>query len=520
MRVSSAPRIAQLEVGRGAAPGPGGDVTALSPVLDALPGLAVLVVGDALLDEYLHGDGSRICREAPVPVVTVDERDARPGGAGNVAANVAALGARLRFLSVVGDDADGRALTASLQGAGVDVRDVLVEAGRRTIAKRRLVAGDQLVVRFDEGRRTPLRPHTRACLLARLPALFAAADVVVVSDYGYGVLDEELVALLARLQQATPRVLVVDARDFGRYRQVAATAMKPNYDEVQAMLAQAPGHGTDRAAAVSAQGDRLLDVMGTQVVAVTLDRDGAVVCERGRPAYRTWTRPVPHRRACGAGDSFTTAFALALAAGGDAPVAAEVAQAAAAVVTARDGTSTCSLDDLREHLAETTTRLEPAAELAERVAFHRRQGRRIVFTNGCFDLLHRGHIDLLNRAKALGDVLVVGLNSDGSMRRLKGADRPINRLEDRAGVLAALSSVDHLVAFDELTATDLVALLRPDVYVKGGDYTQGMVPEAPYVVAYGGSVRILPYLEDRSTAALIRRIRRERPEPSGVERER
>ncbi len=184
-----------------------------------------------------------------------------------------------------------------------------------------------------------------------------------------------------------------------------------------------------------------------------------------------------------------------------------MAQAAAAVVTARDGTSTCSLDDLREHLAETTSRLTSPGDLAERVAFLRRQRRRIVFTNGCFDLLHRGHIDLLNRAKSLGDVLVIGLNSDESMQRLHGPDRPINPLEDRARVLAGLSCVDHLVTFDETTASELVSLLRPDVYVKGGDYTARMVPEAPHVEAYGGVVQILPYFEDRSTAALIERIR-------------
>jgi D-beta-D-heptose 7-phosphate kinase/D-beta-D-heptose 1-phosphate adenosyltransferase len=482
-------------------------VTALRPVLDALPGLDVLVVGDALLDEYLQGGGSGLCREAPVPVVAVEERVSLPGGAGNVAANVAALGARLRLLSVVGDDPDGRALTAALARAGVDTAEVLVEAGRRTVAKRRVVAGEQMVVRFDEGGPAPLRDQTRAQVLERLRALFPAADVVIVSDYAYGLLDDEVVAALAELQAADPRVLVVDARDVARFRAVAATAVKPNWDEVRALLAGEPGE--DRAAAVMAACAGLHDATGAQVLAVTLDRDGAVVCERGRPAYRTWTRPVPHSRACGAGDSFTSAFALALAAGADTPAAAELAQAAAQVVTGRDGTSTCSLDDLSEHLAETTTRLEPAASLAERVAFHKRQGRRVVFTNGCFDLLHRGHIDLLNRAKALGDVLVVGVNSDESMRALKGADRPINRLEDRARVLAALSAVDHLVAFEEPTAEDLVRRLRPDVYVKGGDYTEPMVPEAPHVEAYGGTVTILPYLEDRSTSALIARIRSE-----------
>jgi len=493
-------------------------VTALRPVLDALAGLEVLVVGDALLDEYLHGGGTRICREAPVPVVTVHDRRPVPGGAGNVAANVAALGAGLRLLSVVGGDAAGAVLIAALERAGVAVADVLVEPGRDTVAKRRVIAGEQMVMRFDEGEGGPLRASTRAALLDRLPALFTAANVVLVSDYGYGLLDDELIEALAVLQRTTPRVLIVDPRDVARYRDVGATAVKPNYDEVSALLTRAAAGGSaDRASAVSDDCERLHDLTGAQVVVVTLDRDGAVVCERGVPPYRAWTRPVPHSRACGAGDSFMTAFGLALAAGGDVPLAAEVAQAAAEVVTGRDGTSTCSLDDLREHLAETTTRLEPPDELAERVAFHRRQGRRVVFTNGCFDLLHRGHIDLLNRAKGLGDVLVVGLNSDESMARLQGPDRPINRLEDRARVLAALSAVDHLVAFDETTATDLVSLLRPDVYVKGGDYTRVMLPEAPHVEAQGGTVHILPYLEDRTTLALISRIERESAEPLGLD---
>jgi D-beta-D-heptose 7-phosphate kinase/D-beta-D-heptose 1-phosphate adenosyltransferase len=482
-------------------------VTALRPVLDALPAASVLVVGDALLDEYLHGGGTRICREAPVPVVTVFKRRPVPGGAANVAANVSALGGSLRLLSVVGDDAAGAALTDALVAAGVAVDDMVVEPGRCTVAKRRVMAGEQMLVRIDEGEPAPLQPATRAAVLERLPSLFAAADVVIVSDYGYGLLDDEVVAALAALQRAAPRVLVVDGREVGRYRDVGATAVTPSFDEVRPLLARPPAAGADRADTVVDECAHLHDATGAALLAVTLDRDGTVICERGRPAYRTWTRPVPHSRACGAGDSFTSALALALAAGADAPVAAEIAQAAAQVVTARDGTSTCSLDDLREHLTETTTRVDSAAALAERVAFHRRQGRRVVFTNGCFDLLHRGHIDLLNRAKALADVLVVGINSDASIRQLKGPERPINRLEDRAQVLAALSAVDHLVAFDAPTARELVELLQPDVYVKGGDYTADMVPEAPHVEAYGGRVLILPYLEDRSTTALIERIR-------------
>ena len=479
---------------------------ALRPVLDALPRLEVLVLGDALLDEYLYGEPVRLCREAPVPVVAVRERHAMPGGAGNTAVNAAALGAHIRMLSVVGDDEAGRVLTQALAGGGVDVSSLVVDPGRSTVAKRRLSAGEHMVARFDEGGVAPLTDAARQAVLERLPEVFAAADVVVVSDYGCGVMDDEVVAALARLHQDDPRVLVVDAHDIARYAAVGATALTPSYDEVRALLTDAPG-ASDRAERVLAQRDHLHQVTGAQVIAVTLDRDGAVVSERDRPAYRTWARPAPTSRTCGAGDSFTAAFALALAVSGETSVAAEAGQAAAAVVSAREGTSVCSADDLREHLAGTTTKLEPAGRLAERISLQRRQGRRVVFTNGCFDLLHRGHVDLLNRAKALGDVLVVGLNSDESIRELKGPDRPINHLEDRARVLAALSTVDHVVAFDEPTASGLIQVLQPDVYVKGGDYTPAMLPEAEHVEAYGGVVHILPYLEGRSTTSMIQRIR-------------
>ena len=489
-------------------------MTALRSVLDTFRDLDVLVVGDVLLDEYLTGSaGGRLCREAPVPVVTVAERRSLPGGAGNLAATVVALGARLRLLSVVGDDAHGAVLTDALARSGVDTGGVLVEPGRRTVAKRRVMAAEQMVVRVDEGAPAPLAAATRRQLLEVLPAAVRSADVVVVSDYGYGVLGDEVVAALAELQRRSPRVLVVDARDVLRYRGLGASAVKPNYDEVRPLLGTPPQGDEDRAGVVRAEAGALLELLDAQVLAVTLDRDGAVVCERGRPPYRTWARPVPHSRACGAGDAYSAVLALALAGGADTPSAAELAQAAAQVVTGREVRSPCSLDDLREQLAQTSTRLETAAALAERVAAARRQGRRVVFTNGCFDLLHRGHVDLLNRAKALGDVLVVGLNSDDSMRVLKGVGRPINRLEDRAQVLSALGAVDHLVAFEQTTASALVDLLRPDVYVKGGDYTEDMVPEAPHVRAYGGEVMLLPYLEDRSTSALLARIRESAPEP-------
>jgi D-beta-D-heptose 7-phosphate kinase/D-beta-D-heptose 1-phosphate adenosyltransferase len=481
----------------------------LAAVLDAARGLTVVVVGDLLLDEYLHGGTARVAREAPVPAVTVSRIEAVPGGAGNLAANLAALGARVKIVGVVGDDEAGRTLRHALRDSGVDDSCVQTEPGRRTIVKRRLVAEGQLIARFDEGERTPPAPDVLAELGRHARRLARHADAVVVSDYGYGAVGEPVVRALAAARRRTRRVLTVDAHDPAAFAALRPTAVTPSFDEIASLL---PGRlrdadGPARADAVREACDVLHQVTGAEIVAVTLDRDGTVVCEQDRPPYRTWTRPAPHSRACGAGDSYTAGLTLALAAGAATTEAAELAQAAAAVVTRREGTATCSADDLREHLSATSTPIMTAEALAERVAFHKRQGRRVVFTNGCFDLLHRGHVDLLNRAKALGDVLVVGLNTDAGVRALKGQGRPLTTLEDRAQVLAALSCVDHLVAFDEPTAGGLVELLRPDVYVKGGDVLHEPVPEAPLVEAYGGQVRILPHAQDRSTTAIVERIR-------------
>ncbi len=247
---------------------------------------------------------------------------------------------------------------------------------------------------------------------------------------------------------------------------------------------------------------------GARIVAVTLDADGAIILERGRPPYRTYARPTHHSRAAGAGDTFAAALALGLAAGAETPAAADLASAAAAVVVGRDGTAACSSRELRERIAAGDKPVDDPSDLAARLSEHRRQGRRIVFTNGCFDILHRGHISYLSLAKSLGDVLVVGVNSDDGIRRLKGPSRPINALEDRMGVLAALSCVDLIVPFDEDTPCELIRVVRPDVFVKGGDYTRDRLPEAAIVEELGGAVQILPYLADRSTTDMIERIRR------------
>jgi D-beta-D-heptose 7-phosphate kinase/D-beta-D-heptose 1-phosphate adenosyltransferase len=478
-------------------------------VLDRFADLRVLVVGDAILDTYVRGSANRLCREAPAPVVAVSDRVDAAGGAANTATNARALGAQVALVAAIGQDDAGRRLERLLAATGVSTAGVVASSGRHTLAKQRIVADGQILVRFDQGSCEPLSGQVESILASQLAATLPACDVVVVSDYGYGVLTPRVREVLSGVQASEPRVIVVDARDLARYRGLGPTAVKPNYAEAVSLLGQTPlAEAGARVRQLETAQARLLRLTGAQTCAVTLDTHGGLVFERGRAAYRTYARPSPSARATGAGDTFAAALGLALAAGADTPTAAEIASAAAGVVVGRDGTTVCSAPELRASLhGESQGKLLDERQVGAWLAACRAHARRVVFTNGCFDLLHRGHITCLSRAKSLGDVLVVGLNSDASVQRLKGGDRPINAWDDRAQVLAALSCVDLVVPFDQDTPEDLIRVVRPDVFVKGGDYTPASLPEAPLVEALGGRVVILPYFEDRSTTHLIGRIR-------------
>ncbi|MDC0715662.1 D-glycero-beta-D-manno-heptose 1-phosphate adenylyltransferase [Nannocystis bainbridge] len=477
----------------------------LLPVLDAFAGLRTLVIGEAMLDAYLDGHSERLCREAPVPVVDVDARRDVPGGGANTAVNAAALGARVTFLSVVGADDDADRLARSLVALGVCDRGLVRAEGRRTLVKQRILAGGQILLRLDAGSRDGLDPACEARLRERLRAAWREADAVIVSDYGYGVLTDGLIDELAALQAAHARVLVADAKDLRRLARARPTAVKPNYAEAARLLGLSNGHGDGRVEQIAAHEAELLQTTGARVAAVTLDSAGALVFETGQPAYRTYASPSSDANATGAGDTFVSALALALAAGAPTHACADLASGAAARVVARDGTTACTAAELRVHFAAQDKLLGPD-DLARLADSLHRAGKRLVFTNGCFDILHRGHITCLSRAKALGDVLIVGLNADASVRRLKGAARPINCAADRAQVLAALSCVDHIVEFADDTPARLIELARPDIYVKGGDYRLDTLPEAPLVARLGGEVRLMPYLEHFSTTGLLARI--------------
>ena len=483
-------------------------MTALLDALGSLSGRRVLVVGEAMLDSYLHGRADRLSREAPVPVVALDHRVDAAGGAANSAVNLHALGADVRLLSAVGVDDEGDRLRRAVSEAGVDDGDLIVAPDRQTLAKQRVMSGEQILVRFDSGTTESLSAEVEDELIARLVAIAPDVDAVLLSDYAYGVVGPRVDAALGEVVRRHDVTVVVDARDPARHARLRPTATKPNYAEAVRLLGEQEVSGTEaRARQIVSGAETLHARTGAAIVAVTLDRDGAVILEQGRQPYRTYARPTADSHACGAGDTYRAVLTLGLASGAGTTASAELAAAAAGVVTRRDGTAVCSLADLAVAVGQTGKRLDSLEDVRARVNLLREDGRRIVFTNGCFDILHRGHVTYLSRAKALGDALFVGVNSDASVRRLKGPERPINRLEDRLGVLEALSCVDHVVAFESATPAALIAAVRPDVYAKGGDYRRETLPEAPLVERLGGSVRILSYVEDYSTTGMIRRVR-------------
>ena len=487
----------------------------MSKLIQSFTGLKVLVVGDALLDTYLAGVPGRLCREAPVPVLDLVDRRDMPGGAGNTAVNLQALGADTTLLSVTGSDDEGRRLRTILDKNGIRSDKLIVCKDRWTCAKNRLYAGNQMTARFDRGTTDCLSVRTTALFAQRLETFFTAADAVIISDYGCGVVTPQIIEQVRVLQNRHPRLLLVDSRDrLLDFREVGVTVVKPNYQEaLEALGFDDQPAGEKRADRLLPFGEEILSLTGAQIAAVSMDSDGALIFERGRDPYRTYGLATRSFYAAGAGDTFAAAFTLALAAGAETTTAAEIASAAAAVVVNKEGTAACLQHELLARVSYDGKYIADMSRLVLTLDACRRQGRRIVFTNGCFDILHRGHITYLNRAKNPGDILVVGVNSDSSVQRLKGPDRPINTLEDRIKVLSALSCVDYLTAFDGDTASDLVRVVRPDVFVKGGDYTKDRLPEAPVVEELGGVVRIVPFLDNRSTTRIIERIKVKTPSP-------
>jgi len=485
--------------------------------------LRVLVIGDAMLDTYVEGTAARLCTEGPVPVVSKTAERRIPGGAANTAANLRAMGAEVDFLSISGHDTAGALLRAALRALGVDDRWIVEDATATTLHKLRILADGQYVVRLDEGAPYSSREGQQR-LLANLEATFSRCDLVVISDYCYGTLSDALIERLRALRSARPCPLLVDSKNLHRFRDLQATVVTPNYEEARLLAAaggvvHASSAGIEREKGEIEQlGRRLLTLLNAEHAAITLSGDGVFLVDRQGTARHLPTHPVARASDIGAGDSFAAAMALTLGAGGHIEEAARIANDAASIAVSKRWTAAVSYQELlqrvslREHAARSTsptagaTSQDALASLLTQLEAARLCGQSIVFTNGVFDILHAGHIQFLQQARALGDTLVVAINSDASAQRIKGKNRPINSERDRAALVAALDPVDYVVLFDEDTPTELIRLIRPAIHVKGGDYADEELPEAEAVREVGGRIVILPLAGSISTSSVIDRI--------------
>ncbi|ADV62339.1 D-alpha,beta-D-heptose 7-phosphate 1-kinase; D-beta-D-heptose 1-phosphate adenylyltransferase [Isosphaera pallida ATCC 43644] len=472
----------------------------------------ILVLGDLILDRYIWGRAERISQEAPVPLLRADAREHRLGGAASVAAMLAALGAEVGLMAGVGNDAEARVVRDLLSASGVR-DDHLVELDDRpTTLKERYIgrAQDrhpQQMIRVDYEVRDPITQDALTRLLDQLDSAVAWADLALISDYDKGVCTPELLrALIERCRAAGIKVVADPIRsdDYAKYRGVHC--MTPN--RLEAQLATGMSIRTPEDALEV--GRRLVETLEMEAALVTLDRDGiAVVHADGRRAVLP-TRPRQVYDITGAGDMVLAMVGLCLAEGADYDEAAALGNVAGGLEVERIGVATLTrediLRDLWEHCPRASAKRPELPTLLREIERRRTSGQTIVFTNGCFDLLHVGHVRLLRQARALGDFLVVGLNSDLSVKRLKGPSRPILSERDRAEVLAALECVDAVVVFEEDTPLNLIESIQPDVLVKGGDYTLGQVVGRDVVEARGGRVELVPLVPGHSTTGMVRRL--------------
>jgi D-beta-D-heptose 7-phosphate kinase/D-beta-D-heptose 1-phosphate adenosyltransferase len=482
--------------------------------LPALKPLRVLVAGEVILDRYIWGDVARISPEAPIPILRVQRREEKPGNAGFVMANLRALGAEVCALSVVGSDRNGSLLREIFADLGIDTRSILIDPDRPTIVKDRMLGSvqaahraTQQLLRVDEEDPRPLKPARERELIARLKSALRNCDGVLISDIDKGILTPPVLRALIDGGRARGIPVIVDPRrttDFSIYR--GATALTPNRFETEVATGM---RLTDRGAWRKAA-ESLVRKLGLEACLITLDRDGMYLAERGGKDTYVTTAPREVYDVTGAGDVVLSVFGMFSIAGLGFSSAANIANLAASIEVTRIGTEVITREDLARALspahASYERKIHSADELKTALDHERRAGRRIAFTNGCFDLLHAGHIQSLAFARAQADVLVVGLNSDRSVRQLKGVGRPVYPAAERARILAALEAVDYVVVFEETRAEKIIRAVKPDVLIKGEDWRGKEVDGQAFVESHGGRVALAPLLGGRSTSSTIDRM--------------
>ena len=463
----------------------------------------IAVIGDLMIDHYIWGKCERISPEAPVQVLEVNSENSLLGGAGNVINNLIALGSSVSVYSVIGDDESGKLAKNLLRETGAECTALLSQSGRTTTRKSRVIASNQQIIRFDDENREDISLKSQYELFTELSRNIYGYDAILLSDYGKGILTTLLTKDIISLARAHNKPVLVDPKGFDYSKYSGATLLTPNRKEAS----EASGIEITDEETLRQAGFKLKSELGLAYGVITLSEEGIAIFDEDMHIIPTVAREVFD--VTGAGDTVLASLGIALSSGMGIVEACEFANKAAAIVVAKIGSATATLNEIEEYehslnKGEIESKIKSRKEIERITKRLKSQGRKVVFTNGCFDILHRGHASYLQKAKALGDVLIVGLNSDESVRRLKGASRPVNNLEDRAYLLAALESVDYVVPFGEDTPYSLIEKVRPDILVKGADY------EGKEVVGsdLAGEVRLIDFVDGKSTTSIIEKIKR------------
>ncbi|MCK6439040.1 MAG: D-glycero-beta-D-manno-heptose-7-phosphate kinase [Planctomycetes bacterium] len=474
----------------------------------------ILVVGDLILDHYVRGSVSRISPEAPIPVVAVGGEEYKLGGAANVAANIISMGGKAELIGVTGNDQAGTAMARlARECSGLTLKTVR-SAGRPTTVKTRLVAQHQQMMRVDYEKSGGFPRKVYQELLALCRKALTRADLVIVSDYGKGVLDDGFTrALIAAVRNARVPVIVdPKGRDYSKYR--GATSVTPNRGEAEA----ATGIACNDDAHIKRCANALLRNCALDFALITLSADGVALLTKGGKLFRIPAVARSVYDVTGAGDTFIATLGVFLAQGTDAETAAQLANTAAGIKCGRFGAAAITRDEVRRAITaaheafDYHAKIVSARDMTAIARGLKRDGSKVVFTNGCFDILHAGHVTYLHYCKQQGDVLVVGMNTDASVRERKGSGRPINHEHDRARVLAALADVDFVVSFEsEQGLEELIRAVSPAVLVKGADWKDKQVRGGAFVKKQGGKVLFAPLLKGRSTSGTIEKMRKGKP---------
>ena len=472
----------------------------------------ILLVGDFMLDVYTYGDALRISPEAPVPVLKVTETEYRCGGAGSVAADLADLGAVPSCLGVIGKDQNGQKIKDELTKIGADTSGLLTVPDRPTISKQRLIGlaqhrHRQQLMRIDEESTEPLADELNEAILRAYKEKLNKADVICLQDYNKGLLSPSLCKQMIQIATKAKKRILVDpylASDYSKY--AGATLITPNRQEASTAV----GFEINTTEDARRAAEKLLHDFQLESVVITLDKEGAYLSTDGLSELVS-ARPRSVYDVTGAGDMVLATLAIALAADCDYKTAVQLCNITAGIEVEKFGAATVSIEEIINEIVSQNRgksgKVRSIDSLVDELSWHHRQKTTIVFTNGCFDVVHRGHTEFLKFCKSQGDIVVVGLNSDSSVKAIKGPGRPINNQYDRAAVLAALETVDYITVFDEPDPLSLIKQIRPDILVKGQDWAQKGVIGQEFVESYGGKVVLAPLVEGKSSTTTIEKIK-------------